>query len=99
MPTTTTTQQFTITLPTDVVEIVRSKVSSGEYASESDFIEAAIVDSTLSVPVDGGLEHWIQTEGARRCAALDADPSSGLTLEETFADLDDDNFEEAAKPS
>ena len=98
MPTATATQEFTITLPKDVVEIIRSKVSSGEYTSESDFVETAIIESLLPIPTDSGLDHWIQTEGARRCAAMDADPSRGLTIEEAFAGLEEEaDFEELQK--
>ncbi|HEY5329814.1 MAG TPA: hypothetical protein VIJ79_08030 [Acidobacteriaceae bacterium] len=89
MPTATATQEFTVTLPRDVVEIIRSKVSSGEYASESDFVEAAIVERALfSEPNPAGLEHWIATEGVRRYDAMKADPSRGLTTEQVFANLD-----------
>lgn len=31
-----TTQQFSITLPNDMAEIVKAKVQAGEYASESE---------------------------------------------------------------
>ena len=33
-----TTQQFSITLPHEMAEMVRTKVESGEYASESEVI-------------------------------------------------------------
>jgi antitoxin ParD1/3/4 len=100
MATTDATEQFTVTLSTDVLEFVRSKVSAGEYATESDFIEAAIVQSIFPAPsTDADLVHWMNTEGARRCAALDANPSSGLTLEEAFAGLEDEDFDEFAKAS
>jgi antitoxin ParD1/3/4 len=93
MPTATATQEFTITLPKDVAEIVRAKVLSGRYATESEFIEAAIVEAILPSH-DDGLEHWIQTEGVRRCEAMDADPSRGLTFEEIKASFEQDDIEE-----
>jgi antitoxin ParD1/3/4 len=92
----TATQEFTITLPKDVVEIVRAKVSSGQYASENEFIETAIVEAARPSH-DDGLEHWIQTEGVRRCEAMDADPSRGLTFEEIKASLEQDDIEEFRK--
>ena len=33
-----TTQQFSITLPNEMAELVRSKVAAGEYATESEVI-------------------------------------------------------------
>ncbi|MGT3185016.1 ribbon-helix-helix domain-containing protein, partial [Yersinia enterocolitica] len=33
-----TTQQFSITLPNEMAEMVRSRVASGDYASESEVI-------------------------------------------------------------
>jgi antitoxin ParD1/3/4 len=89
MPTATATQEFTVTLPKDVVEIIRSKVSSGEYASESAFIEDAIVEMAIFADQDpSGFERWIATEGVRRYDAMKADPSRGLTTEQVFANLD-----------
>jgi antitoxin ParD1/3/4 len=89
MSTATATEKVTITLPKAVVDIVRAKVSSGEYASESDFVEDVILGSALlSEPDSIGLEHWIATEGVRRYDAMKADPSRGLTSEQVFANLD-----------
>ena len=88
MSTATATEQITITLPKDVIDIVRSKVSSGEYTNESEFIEAAVIEASLPASSDAGLEHWIATEGVRRYDAMRADPSRGLTAEQVFSSLD-----------
>ena len=82
------TQQLTITLPTDVVEMIDSMVSSGEYANESEAIEAAIVQSILPPVDESGLERWIATEGVRIYDAMRADPSRRLTSDEVFAELE-----------
>ena len=89
MPITSATEEVTITLPKTIVEIVRAKVSSGEYASESDFVEDAIRERTLfSEPDTAGFEHWVATEGVRRYDAMKANPSRGLTPEQVFSNLD-----------
>ena len=88
MPASTATQQLTVTLPVDTIEIIQSRVSSGKYANESEAIEAAIVQSLLPPHSESGLEHWIATEGVRRYDELKANPSIGLTSDEVFASLD-----------
>ena len=100
MLTATATQDLTVMLRTDVVEIIRAKVSSGEYATESEFIEAAIVEMAIFSDQDpAGLERWIATEGVRRCEAMTADPSRGLTLEQAFANLDIELADISSKPA
>ncbi len=86
-----TTEPLTLTLRPDLSQIVRSKVKSGEYASELDFVEsaleAAIVDSILAPISASDFAHWVATEGVRRYDAMRADPSRGLTSEQVFANL------------
>jgi len=87
MATSTPIQDFTVKLHSDVIDIVHAKVSSGEYASETDFVESAIVGSLLPPLSSDGLSHWIATEGVRRYDAMKADPSRGRTPEEVLANL------------
>jgi Arc/MetJ-type ribon-helix-helix transcriptional regulator len=82
------TQQLTITLPTDAIEIIESRVSSGRYANQSEAIEAAIVESILPPHDESGLQHWIATEGVRRYDEMRADPSRRLTSDEVFEHLE-----------
>ena len=37
-----TTQQFSITLPNDMAELVRAKVAAGEYATESEVLRDGV---------------------------------------------------------
>jgi Arc/MetJ-type ribon-helix-helix transcriptional regulator len=87
------TQQLTITLPSNTLESIRSKVSKGEFASEEEFIEAAIVESLLPPYTQGDLDHWIATEGVRRYDEMRANPSLRMTSDEVFASLDMDDEE------
>jgi len=73
------TQQFSITLPNEMAEMVRSKVETGEYASESEVIR----DGLRSLAArDRALERWLRTEVAATFDELKADPSSGLTVDQ-----------------
>ena len=82
------TQQLTITLPNEIAEAVKSRVASGEYATESELFAEAVLDFILFPEVnDADLEHWIATDGVRRYDAMKADPSRGLTSEQVFANL------------
>ena len=72
-----TTQQFSITLPNKMAELVRTKVASGEYASESEVIR----DGLRSLAArDRAVETWLRDQVVPAAAALEADPERGLTV-------------------
>jgi Arc/MetJ-type ribon-helix-helix transcriptional regulator len=77
-----------VTLPSDVLEIVRAKVSSGEYADESAVVEAALVDLLLP-PLSAGklTDEWLRREVLQVLDKMDADPSRGRTPEQVLARL------------
>jgi antitoxin ParD1/3/4 len=74
-----TTQQFSITLPAELAELVRTKVASGEYASDSEVIRDGL--RTLAAR-DRAVESWLQNTVAPTYDALKADPSRALTSEQ-----------------
>jgi len=74
------TQQFSITIPNDMAEMIRAKVRSGEYASESEVFRDGL--RALGAR-DRALEKWIHDEVAPAYDRMKADPSRGITLEET----------------
>ena len=90
------TLHLTITLPKDVAQHVRDQVAKGRYANESEYIESMLQSQTLFDPIDPNeLTHWMNTEGARRLEALHRNPSSGLTSEQAFAGLlDEEPFDD-----
>jgi len=45
------TQQFSITLPTEMANVVKSKVADGEYASESEVRFASWASITVGRPL------------------------------------------------
>jgi antitoxin ParD1/3/4 len=62
-----TTQALSITLPVEMAQMVKDKVSSGEYASESEVIRAGL--RALSAQ-NAAIDRWLQGRGAAgdRCA-------------------------------
>jgi putative addiction module CopG family antidote len=72
-----TTQQFSITLPAELAELVRAKVASGEYASDSEVIRDGL--RTLAAR-DRAVESWLLNTVAPAYDALKADPSRALSV-------------------
>jgi putative addiction module CopG family antidote len=79
-----TIQQMSITLPTEMVEFVRAKVASGEYATESEVICDGLRSLTAR---DRAIESWLGDEVLPAAAALEADPDRGLTVEQVHDHL------------
>jgi putative addiction module CopG family antidote len=78
------TQQFSITLPNEMADAVRSKVASGEYATESEVIRDGL--RTLMAR-DHAVEAWLTKDVAAAYDALRADPGSGVTASQLRARL------------
>lgn len=79
-----TTQQLSITLPVEMAEAVKTKVASGEYASESEVIRDGL---RALMARDKAVERWLieQVEPAFR--ELRDNPESGLTADQLLANL------------
>ena len=71
-----TTQQFSITLPTEMAGLVKSKVASGDYATESEVIRDGL---RVLMARDRAMERWLQTEVGPAHDALMADPTRALS--------------------
>lgn len=67
------TRQLSITLPNDMAELVRAKVATGEYASESEVIRDGL---RALLARDRALENWLRTEVAAAFDGAKADPST-----------------------
>ena len=72
-----TTRQLSITLPNDMADVLRNKVSAGEYASESEVIREGL--RTLFAR-DRAVEAWLQTEVATAYDAATADPERTVSV-------------------
>jgi antitoxin ParD1/3/4 len=67
-----TTQSLSITLPHDMAEMVRAKVRSGEYATESEVIRDGL---RVLAARDSAVEKWLREEVAATFDAVKADPA------------------------
>jgi antitoxin ParD1/3/4 len=76
------TQSLSITLPLEMVQMVKDKVASGEYATESEVIRDGL--RTLAAR-DAAVEKWLREEVAPAYDAHKADPSHALPLDEAMA--------------
>jgi len=77
------TQSLNITLPRDMAKVVKDKVASGDYATESEVIRDGL--RALSER-NAALENWLRTEGVARYDAYKRDPR-GEPAEKVFAQL------------
>jgi antitoxin ParD1/3/4 len=79
-----TTQQMSITLPNELALAVRAKVTSGEYASESEVIRDG---RRVLMARDRAVDRWLKTEVGPAYDALKADPSRAVTAAHVRARL------------
>ncbi|MCQ9376232.1 type II toxin-antitoxin system ParD family antitoxin [Methyloversatilis sp. XJ19-13] len=79
-----TTQQLSITLPNDMADVVKEKVRSGEYASESEVIRDGL---RALLARDRAVESWLVQQVGPAYDALKADPSRALSPDEVRARL------------
>ena len=73
-----TTQQFSITLPMDMAEVVEKKIKSGMYASASEVMRDGV---RALLERDAALERWLREEVAAGYQEYTADPSKGVPAE------------------
>ncbi len=74
-----TTQQLSITLPNDMADVVKAKVKTGEYASESEVIRDGL---RALLARDRAVEAWLHNQVGPAYDALKADPSRAVTPEQ-----------------
>ncbi|GAB1538753.1 type II toxin-antitoxin system ParD family antitoxin [Scytonema sp. NUACC21] len=77
-----TTQALTITLPYDMLEMVRAKVTSGEYATESEVIRDGL--RTLQAR-DAAMEKWLREEVVKSYDECETDETLGVPAEQVMA--------------
>lgn len=81
-----TTQSLSITLPHEMAQMVKRKVSSGEYATESEVIRDGL--RTLAAR-DAAVEKWLIAEVVPTLEAIKADPSRLVGADEAWRQLGD----------
>jgi len=89
-----TTQQFSITLPNDMAEAVRSKVATGDYASESEVIRDGL---RALMARDRAVDAWLQHSVASAYDATKGNPSRAVTAEKVRARLASEHEKASAK--
>ena len=70
---------LTITLPPEMAAMVKAKVASGEYATDSEVIRDGLRAMQAR---DAALEKWLREEVVQSCKEYDADPSIGIPSEQ-----------------
>lgn len=70
-----TTQQFSITLPIDMAEVVEEKIRSGGYTSVSEVVRDGM---RALIERDTVVERWLREEIVAGHEAYLADPSKGV---------------------
>ena len=88
------TSPVTITLPHDMAAMVKAKVASGEYATESEVIRDGL--RTLQAR-DAAVESWLRSEVARSYDEHAAAPSIGIPAKDVMARLRSSYRARAAK--
>jgi antitoxin ParD1/3/4 len=76
-----TTQPLTITLPLEMAQMVKAKVTSGEYATESEVIRDGL--RTLAAR-DAAVEKWLREEVVPTYDEMKAHPERAIPLDEAF---------------
>jgi putative addiction module CopG family antidote len=79
-----TTKQLSITLPNELAEVVRAKVASGEYATESEVIRDGL---RVLMARDRAVEQWLRDQVGPAYDRLVADPSRAVTADHVLARL------------
>ncbi len=76
-----TTKAISVTLPHDMAEMVKAKVASGEYATESEVIRDGL--RTLQAR-DIAVEKWLRDEVAKSYDAHEAHPEAVVPAQDVM---------------
>ncbi|NNG21092.1 type II toxin-antitoxin system ParD family antitoxin [Naumannella sp. ID2617S] len=82
-----TTRQMSVTLPNEMADMVRARVSSGEYASESEVIREGL---RALAARDRAVEAWLHDQVGPAYDRLVEDPSRAMTADQVRARLAQD---------
>lgn len=79
-----TTQQLSITLPKEMASMIKEKVATGEYATESEVIREGL---RALIARDRAVDAWFKEQVGPAYDALQSDPSRAIGIEEIRAKL------------
>jgi antitoxin ParD1/3/4 len=74
-----TTQQFSITLPNEMADLIKTKVTAGEYATESEMIRDGL---RALMARDRAIENWLSQEVGSAYDKLKADSARPVTVDQ-----------------
>jgi len=80
-----TTRQLSVTLPIKMADMVRGKVASGEYASESEVLRDGL---RALAEREAAVERWLREEAVPTYEAYLANPGAVTPLDQVFEELD-----------
>ena len=89
-----TTQQFSITLPNEMADIVKSKVADGEYATESEVIRDGL---RALMARDRAMDSWLLQTVAPAYDALQTNPSRAISVDQLRTTLSQEHKKAAGK--
>ena len=90
-----TTRQLSITLPNDMAELLKAKVATGEYATESEVIRDGL---RALFARDHAMENWLREQIGPAYDALKADASRAISVEAVRAKLAAEHEAATLKP-
>ena len=88
------TQQFSITLPNEMADVVKSKVAAGEYATESEVIRDGL---RVLMARDRAMENWLHDQVGPAYDALKAKPTRAVTAAKVRARIAAEHKKATAK--
>ena len=88
------TKALRVTLSADLAQLVKDKVASGAYESESEVIREGL--RALQAQ-EAAVEEWLRTEAVARYDAYHRDSSRGSPAAETFGRLRKHHAERSGK--
>ena len=71
-----------VSLPAELGQFVEKLVHTGRYASASEVVRAGL---RALRERDAAVERWLREEVVSVCAAMDADPSRAIPIDDAFA--------------
>ncbi len=79
-----TTQQFSITVPNEMADIIKTKVAAGEYATESEVIRDGM---RALMARDRAVDNWLMQEVGPAYDAMKSEPARAVTVDQLRTSL------------
>ena len=76
-----TTQPVSVTLPHDLARMLKDKVSSGEYATESEVVREGL---RALLAQEQAVERWLRDEVSKSVAEIAAAPHTAIPVDEVL---------------